>query len=300
MWKEYFYYSRTERQGIIVLVVLIAIVFGTACYLPTIETSSQVNNQAFEKEYTDFIASIQERKQERRERYTTNSYQRQITLAPFDPNTADSLTFLSLGIPSWMAKNILHYRAKGGLFRQPESFRKVYGLTQEQYTTLLPYIHIAATTHKRDTIKLLTQRAERDTLHSFKYPMGTIINLNSADTTELKKIPGIGSGIAKMIVAYRSRLGGFYEVAQLQDIDLMVDQLHQWLSVGSQETKKININTASTDRLRAHPYLNFYQAKAITEHRKKRGNLKNMKPLALYEEFTENDFERLKHYLCFE
>ena len=45
-----------------------------------------------------------------------------------------------------------------------------------------------------------------------------MLDLNRADTAELKKIPGIGSGIARLIVNYRQRLGGFYQIEQLQEI----------------------------------------------------------------------------------
>ena len=52
--------------------------------------------------------------------------------------------------------------------------------------------------------------------------------------------------------------------------------------------------------MRSHPYINFYQAKAIVEYRKKKGSLTSLKPFSLYEEFTETDLERIGHYVCFE
>ncbi|KAA6334631.1 hypothetical protein EZS27_017077, partial [termite gut metagenome] len=63
---------------------------------------------------------------------------------------------------------------------------------------------------------------------------------------------------------------------------------------------RINLNETGIERLRAHPYFNFYQAKAIVEYRKKKGRLKSLKQLTLYEEFSEMDFERMEHYVCFE
>lgn len=133
-----------------------------------------------------------------------------------------------------------------------------------------------------------------------KYEPGTLVNLNKADTTELKKIPGIGSGIARMIVNYRNRLGGFYKVEQLREINLDASQLLSWFSIDEAEIQKIPVNKSSVDRLRNHPYINFYQAKAIVEHRRKHGNLQSLKPLVLYEEFKETDLERIAHYLSFE
>lgn len=152
---------------------------------------------------------------------------------------------------------------------------------------------------QRDTVRSLLL----DTLPRYekieKYEAGTLVDFNKADTTELKKIPGIGSVIARMIVNYRNQLGGFYEVGQLQEINLDAEQLDSWFVVDEADIRKIPVNKSSVDRLRKHPYINFYQAKALVEHRRKHGDLQNLKPFVLYEEFTEEELERISHYLSF-
>ena len=300
MWKDFFYFTRTERQGILILAVLCILVFIGGWLIPDKENTATNDTEKFKKEYAEFMASIQEKKERG---YTHNSHfrrRREIVLTPFDPNTIDSTGFLNVGIPAWMAKNILRYRNKGGKFRRVEDFRKVYGLTQEQYATLQPYIRIAPIIEQKDTFHLYIRKAEKDTLKDFKYEAGTVVELNQADTTELKKIPGIGSGIARMITGYRKRLGGFYDIAQLEEIHLDVDKLRPWLCVTAGTTQRINLNKAGIERLRAHPYINFYQAKVIVEYRKKKRTLKSLKQLSLYEEFTTQDLERISHYVCFE
>lgn len=302
MWKDFFYFTKTERQGIIVLVVLILGVYAAPklfSFFTHAEATDSTENEKFEKEYNEFIYSLQETEPHRKSGHSFHSFPRkEIKLAMFDPNTADSITFLSLGLPSWMAKNILHYRNKKGRFRRPEDFQKVYGLTEEQYQTLRPYIQIAEDFKSKDTIRLLTvQRVQRDTL--VKYLPGTVIDLNSADSTELKKIPGIGSSIARMIINYRERLGGFYRIEQLQEIHLKADKLRSWFSIDARQTHRINLNKAGIERMMHHPYINYYQAKVIIEYRKKKGSLKSLKQLSLYEEFTPADFERIEPYICY-
>ena len=51
-----------------------------------------------------------------------------------------------------------------------------------------------------------------------KYPAGTVVELNSADTTILKRVPGIGSAFARRIVNFRAALGGFHSVEQLSEV----------------------------------------------------------------------------------
>lgn len=298
-WKDLFYFSRTERQGIIILIALIALVLIGSFFIPSRE-NTLTEDANFRKEYAAFMDSLQERSQARKANRSKRFPSRQVVLAPFDPNTTDSLGFLQLGLPPWMAKNILRYRAKGGKFRQPEEFKKVYGLTEEQYATLLPFITIDEAFARKDTVRLYTRQEKKDSVANFKYPVGTVLSLNRSDTTELKKIPGIGSGIARMIVGYRAQLGGFFRIEQLEELRLSAEVLRPWLSVGSNETRRINLNKASVERLNAHPYLNFYQAKIIVEYRKKKGKLSSLQQLKLYDEFTPHDFERLAPYVCFE
>lgn len=134
----------------------------------------------------------------------------------------------------------------------------------------------------------------------FKYAEVTVMDLNRVDTTELKKIPGIGSGIANMIVGYRQQLGGFYQVGQLSEIHLDASQLLPWFEVHEEDITRIPVNRSSVERLRSHPYINFYQARALVEYRQRHGDIKNLRQFILYDEFTEQDIERIGHYLSFE
>lgn len=299
MWKDFFYFTKRERTGMYVLVAGIVVVVAIDGFL-----SGRSGREAREltaserREILDFQASVRENAPVRYD-YSGKFYanQQPVVLSAFDPNVADSTAFIRLGLKPYIARNILRYRAKGGRFRTPESFAKIYGITPEQFRTLLPYIVIGEQFRpKRDTVFI---RQKADSAHYFKYPAGTVIELNGADTAELKKIPGIGSGLARMIVGYRSRLGGFYKPEQLQEVNHVPQELHRWFSVNPAVIRKINLNRSGFERLTAHPYLSFYQAKVIVEYRKKKGPLKSLSQLALYEEFTKADLERIAPYVEF-
>lgn len=302
-FKALLFFTRRERRGIILLIVIITLVYLFGWFYSTpqdIPTEDDI--QRHHAEYEKFRAAISQIRQEEyggnRPAYSPKTVPTPI-LSPFNPNSADSATFRRLGLPAWMARNILNYRKAGGKFRRTEDFRKVYGLTEDQYQQLAPYIYIAPEdTQRVMAASLYTPPPSPPADSLLKYPEGTLVDLNTADTTELKRIPGIGSFIAGMIVDYRQRLGGFYHIEQLREIHLDHTRLQDWFLIRPEEIQRLNLNRASVSRLRNHPYINFYQAKAIVEYRKKRGPLHNLKPFLLYEEFTEADLERISHYVC--
>ena len=305
MWKDFFYYSRSERRAVYFLLFLIALLLVAIIFYSKRDNASSdlVENSA---EVDSFLADVKKVKEysvkESQDDYS--DAHRTGLLFEFDPSSADSIELSRLGLPSYVVKNVLKYRAKGGRFKTPASFSKIYGLTPELFAELEPYIRIpeqlSARKRKQVFPKTDSIRVEIRQQSSEKYSKGTQVDVNMADTMELKKIPGIGSVIARNIVAYRQRLGGFYDLEQLLEVRFFTPELLEWFVLGDSQVNKLRVNRESLDKLRAHPYLNFYQAKIIVEHRKKRGEIKSLSQLSLYEEFTEKDLKRLSAYFSFD
>lgn len=300
MWKDFFYYSRSERRAIYVLLTLIALLIVAIVIVPERRESLSVDVVA-----TDSVGWKKSVAMQAKQKVEAGNVSEPI-LNVFDPNLADSIELSRLGLPEYVVRNVIKYRQKGGRFRSPESFARIYGLTDEKFLQLLPYIRISddfvpkPKSLRRDTAMPVKHQL-RDTLkRPFKYPERTLVDANLADTVELKKIPGIGSGIAKMIVSYRNRLGGFCSLEQLLEVKFVTPELLEWFKLEAPPVRKLQINKAGLDKLRAHPYINFYQARVIVEHRRKRGEIKSLSQLSLYEEFTEKDLNRLLPYISFD
>lgn len=135
-----------------------------------------------------------------------------------------------------------------------------------------------------------------------KLEVGETIELNTADTTTLKRIPGIGTAYANRIVKYRNLLGGFYEIKQLKEVWGLDDDLYKkilpYITI-TPKTQKINLNSIEFEELRKHPYINYKQAKVIIDIRTRKGNIESLERLSLLEEFSEADLKRLSKYLSF-
>ena len=298
MWKDFFYYSKGERRAVYVLLSLIVVLLIAILAVP----EKYSDSYALSDSDKALLDSVVQEKNSKKKEYPSGQQrnaENEVKLFSFNPNLADSIELSLLGIPRNVVRNILKYRQKGGRFLEPASLKRIYGLSAEKYAELEPYIRIPKEKKEvQDTLKPQETPAVKPT-PMIKYAEGILVDVGVADTTELKKIPGIGSGIAKAIVSYRKRLGGFYDLAQLSEIKYITPDMMKWFKLENPSVSQLEINKASLDKLRAHPYINFYQAKVIVEYRKKKGEIKSLSQLSLYEEFTEKDLKRLSAYLKF-
>lgn len=230
-----------------------------------------------------------------------------ICMQQFDPNTADSSTLVHLGFKPWQASNMLKYRAKGGRYRKTEDLKRLYGMTDSMYLALLPYVVIdtLAIDRWRDSVRMAADSVPRYVSHK----RDTILNLRTADTTELKMIKGIGSYRAKQIIRYREQLGGFVSVEQLREVkalqpllkdSLSTDSLLSHFFLDSVRVVPLKVNSMRVEKLQRHPYLSFEQARAIYELRRKKIHLKHLDQLRTLDCLTEQDIQRLRPYLSFE
>lgn len=131
---------------------------------------------------------------------------------------------------------------------------------------------------------------------------GETISLNSTDTTEWKKIPGIGSSYSSRIVKYRSLLGGFVSKEQLLEVYGISSDIYFRISPYISEDSnfiKLHINELEFNQLLRHPYLNYNQVQAIMNLRNKKGNIASINELHMLDEFSNEDITRLQPYLEF-
>lgn len=298
MWKDFFYYSRAERRGIALLAALM-VVLVVVLGIRQRPAPGQEKDEAL-LAFRDSTTRADSLRRQARKAYRP-ARQTPVELSYFDPNRADSSRLVRLGLPVHVVRNVLKYRAKGGVFRSADAFSRIYGLSREDFERIRPYIRLQAAAHpvKADSMPSRPVWEARPSSVP-KYAEGTVIDLNEADTADLKRIPGIGTVRAARIVAYRRRLGGFCRVEQLREIQGLPEDVRRWFEVKGRPARSLAVNRWDVERLRAHPYLNFYQAKVIVEHRHKYGRLHSLSQLALYEEFTQEDLERLEPYVMYE
>jgi len=295
----YFEPTSSERRGLIILCValLLALVVGGYVY---------VSRDATEPA----SAPGQTRPAKRQQSYYAQPV-RQTETFDFDPNEADSTALLRLGFAPYQVRGIYKYRAMGGRYHEPGDVKRIPGMTNELWERLQPHIRIDRKYQyveperpehaQRPQVDVYEQLAtHRDTMHyPVKLTEGTVVALNTADTTALKKVPGIGSYYARRIVDYRNKLGGFVSLAQLQEIEGMPEDVERWFTLNTDSIRRIDVNHATKNQLVRHPYLRVYRARAIWDHRHNVGPLHSIDDLRRLPDFSEEDIRRLEPYLLF-
>ncbi|MBO7118718.1 MAG: helix-hairpin-helix domain-containing protein [Bacteroidaceae bacterium] len=312
--------TRSQRRALLLVewVLLIGIIvfsiWGPARF-QTPSASERPSNSQVPRKGTNAKAAYYSAKEGEEGRESSLPKETPFESFAFDPNTADSATLLRLGLSPWQVRSIYRYRAKHGRYHKLEDFMHVPGLTNEQWDRLRPYIRIATEfqyvapavspeEERRQGLEAMKAMQSLEAQDSFprqeKIAFGQTIDINTADTSLLKMIPGIASKRAARIVAYRRSLGGFVNIEQAMEAIEMPDSVLKYMTLSPVAVTKINVNKLSVQQLMKHPYLNFYQSKAIFEHRQNKGDLHSLDELSHLEGFRQTDLDRLRHYITFE
>ena len=132
-----------------------------------------------------------------------------------------------------------------------------------------------------------------------KLTQGECVDINTADTAELKRIPGIGSYFARRIVELRQRRQAFVSPDELLSIRNFPETALTYMTA-SQNFAKIHINQSSLQQLKAHPLINYTQATDILRYRRLNGNIRSVNDISNLPSFTPEQLARLKPFLLFE
>lgn len=232
---------------------------------------------------------------------SAKKFDRKIERFSFDPNTATAEQFTRLGFPKYLSKTIINYRTKGGKFKYKEDLLKIYTLKPELYADIENWVTLPSKLDKK-AVDFDEQRVFNEAKPAFVPKKNISIakfDINSADTTQLMQIKGIGKVFANRIIKYRDILGGFHSIDQVGEtygIDpLVIPELKKYASLSGQ-VKKIKINQLDNFR---HPYLKSNQIKVIAAYRKQHGNFKSAEDLKQIKILDEATISKIEPYLEF-
>lgn len=308
--KSYFDFSKQERRGILTLILIIIAVSFLPKVFPYFIKPKVQNTDAFEKDIAKLVLKQQDSsrnfyvnnyEEDNFQNYHQPNYKSYVIKGEifyFDPNTISAADWKRLGVRDKTIATIQNYLSKGGRFYKPEDIAKIWGFFPNEVDRLLPYIQIAPNGNYATNSNYSTY--ENKTYDKPKYTP-KIVDINTADTSAYIELPGIGSKLANRIVNYRDKLGGFYKIEQVAEAFGLTDSTFQKIKdrlvVNNKTVKQININTATIEELKAHPYLKQNLAKVIFNYKTQHGNYQSINDLKKIMIIDEEVFAKISPYL---
>ena len=309
---EYFTFTKKERVGILVILTLILVFTLLPFLFPYFITEKKYDHTAFEKE----IAALKIKQTDSSQKFQKKDFDKEnspsynraseknyyeapvkASLFYFDPNTLSGEGWKKLGIREKTITTIQNYISKGGKFYKPEDISKIWGLHKDEVQRLLPFVSIL-----QKTIPVYSEKKIFDNKSKTKIIYKIIpVDINTADTTAFIALPGIGSKLANRIINFRDKLGGFYKVEQVAETFALPDSTFQKIKANLILTramvKKININTATLDEMKIHPYIRYNLASAVVQYRLQHGVFLTISDIKKIMMVTEDIYLKLAPYL---
>ena len=208
----------------------------------------------------------------------------------FDPNMDTKEQLIQKGLSSSVVKNIINYRNNGGKFRVKKDLSRIYTLTEKEYQKIRSFIALPDTLIVKFNNRVLN-----------KAPKKMVVSINTCSADSLEMLKGIGPVFAKRIVAFRSKLGGFYSLSQLSEVyGLTIETIELILpnlNLDTTQIKRIKLNSANVKALSKHPYISYKEAKAIVNYREQHGGFLQLATLRTLHIFKNKSINRLLPYL---
>lgn len=298
--------TKAERNGSLLLIALLILLIIIKIAIPSFKKKDQSYIEKIEKkiailEYQkDSIALIADKldsfsktdQKPIKRKYTQNkSFSiSEIEYFEFDPNTINYNELLLLGLPENTAATFLKFRSTGAIFYKPDDLLKIYGIDSMMFVKLKPFIVIEP--HENEEIQF--EKHKSSTPANF-------IDINSADSTQWTTLPGIGPVFAGRICKFRNYLGGFVNIEQLKEVynfpEETYSDIYEYLKLDSFNIKQINLNFATIEDLKKHPYCNYATARKIVDFRSDHGVFSSVNQLLNDSIIAFDHFEKLSPYL---
>ncbi len=297
-FKEYFTFTKGERNGIIVLLLILLVLVVLRIYQANLTYGEIIlMDEEFQKEIEEFQNSfipVEETHRENKKSKdinlikTNESWTQPKQLFNFDPNQITRGQLKELGFSQKQINTFVNYREKGGRFYKKEDLLNVYGIEQEQYAILESYI-------------VIRSKEKIDFKNSEKIVEKVLIDINSATKDDLIKLRGIGETYSKRIIKYRNKLGGYSHKQQLKEVygldSVKFESIKHNIKVDTSFVEKLSLNKSDFSQFIKHPYLNKYQTESILKYRELIGEFSKIEDVYLNKLLTKEEYFRLKPYL---
>lgn len=279
--------SKRNRRGVIALVVIGALLM----FVPRVLTSLQkeVNlNVSYEDvmEFEDEVSKASSRQKGNSSHSSKKKKKFQIPNRAFDPNDYTVEEWEKLGLSRKQAEVIQRFTSRG--VSSDEQLKRIYVLPEDLFKLIEDSTFYANKKAKKTRDKEVRPK----------------IDINTANRNELMSLNGIGPYYADKIISYREDLGGYISDVQLLEIwkfdSEKLENIRSRIFVSKEDVHLINVNDATIEMLKKHPYISYNVANSIVKMRASNGTYKKVSEIRMSKLIDEELFEKIHPYLTTE
>lgn len=281
--KSYFQYSKSQRSGIFLL-VLLCLIFQFAFFY--FDPSYNKENNSEKQKWISLQTKVDALKTEK-QNYIPKIY-------PFNPNFISDYKGSKLGMSVAEIDRLLNFRKTNQYVNSSSEFQKVTQVSDSLLNAISPYFKFPDWVNNRKANNFKSFQKKIDKI--------VVLDINLATKEDLIKIYGIGPALSDRILKQKELFGGFVSMKQMNDIwglsPEVIESLNQnFKVVALPKIKKIDINNASIKELLLFPYFKYALAKAIVTYRSMNGDFKNFEDLIKINDFPSEKLDIIRLYL---
>jgi DNA uptake protein ComE-like DNA-binding protein len=209
--KDYFSFNSRERVSILLLCCLMAFFWMLPNWYP--EAKKLPESKGWRVQQADSGMILEEIAAKPVKKIKSSEL---VKLFEFDPNHLSAEGWEKLGLRDKTVQTILHFREKGGRFRDPEDLKKIWGLSIVDAKRLIPYVRIPE--KENLVMKQPTELSKK---------MPSSIYINQVTAADLLLIPGFSKPLAARMIKFRDKMGGFKSIEQISKTYGLPDSLFQ-------------------------------------------------------------------------
>ena len=286
-YEDPFVISKRSKRGLLVLILAsFGLIFFPRVYMFFQKEEALVINS---EKIAEFERTHKKFKKRNYSNYYSKKKKYKAPVSKFNPNNYSLSDWMNLGLSEKQSVVVLKFTSRG--IYSEQDLKRIFVIPDVLFELI------------RDSVVYPERFQNSPNQESFKKQAKqiTLINLNTADTTEFMKIYGIGAFYAKQIIRYREKLGGFFKKEQLFEVWKMTtdayDKIKDHVFISEKDVKRININSVTIEELKVHPYLKWNQAKCIIKMRIQRNGFENIEEIKESVLIDSETYEKLFPYL---
>lgn len=286
-YEDPFVISKRSKRGLLVLILAsLGLIFFPRVYMFFQKEEALVINS---EQIAEFERTHKKFEKRNYSNYHSKKKKYKAPDSKFNPNTYTLSDWIKLGLSAKQSVVVLKFTSRG--IYSEEDLKRIFVIPEVLFELI------------RDSVVYPERFQNSPNQETFKKQAKqiTVINLNTADTTEFMKIYGVGAFYAKQIIRYREKLGGFFKKEQLFEVWKMTtdayDKIKDHVFISEKDVKRININSVTIEELKVHPYLKWNQANSIIKMRIQRNGFKNIEEIKESVLIDSETYEKLFPYL---